>query len=81
MLQQAPLPGHRRRAGRVAAHAEPMEELVVTASHDTRTIDVTSELSISPDVAQLLKEAPGPTSTATARSPAYRNTAVCTALV
>ena len=41
------------------ALAEPMEELVVTASHSTRTIDVTNALSISPDVAQLLKEAPG----------------------
>ena len=41
------------------AHADQMEELVVTASHDTRTIDVTSELVISPDVAQLLKKAPG----------------------
>lgn len=41
------------------ALAEPMEELVVTATHSTRTIDVTNALSISPDVAQLLKEAPG----------------------
>jgi iron complex outermembrane receptor protein len=39
--------------------AEPMEELVVTATHSTRTINVTNALSISPDVAQLLKEAPG----------------------
>ncbi len=39
--------------------AEPMEELVVTATHSTRTIDVTNALAISPDVAQLLKEAPG----------------------
>ncbi len=41
------------------SHADHMEELVVTASHDTRTIDVTDELVISPDVAQLLKKAPG----------------------
>ena len=41
------------------ALAEPMEELVVTATHSTRTIDVTNALSISPDVAQLLKVAPG----------------------
>lgn len=43
------------------AHAEhlDLEELVVTATHTTRTIDVTNALVISPDVAQLLKEAPG----------------------
>jgi iron complex outermembrane receptor protein len=41
------------------ALAQHMEELVVTATHSTRTIDVTNALSISPDVAQLLKEAPG----------------------
>ena len=41
------------------AMADHMEELVVTATHSTRTIDVTNALSISPDVAQLLKEAPG----------------------
>ena len=41
------------------ALAEPMEELVVTATQSTRTLDVTNALSISPDVAQLLKEAPG----------------------
>ena len=39
--------------------AEHIEELVVTASHDTRVITITDELSISPDVAQLLKKAPG----------------------
>ena len=38
---------------------DQMEELVVTATHSTRTIDVTNALVISPDVAQLLKEAPG----------------------
>ena len=41
------------------AHADHIEELVVTASHDTRTIDISSELSISPDVTRLLKKAPG----------------------
>jgi iron complex outermembrane receptor protein len=41
------------------AHAEHMEELLVTARHDTRTIDITDALVIAPDVAQLLKEAPG----------------------
>ena len=41
------------------ALAQHMEETVVTATHSTRTIDVTNALSISPDVAQLLKEAPG----------------------
>lgn len=39
--------------------ADHIEELVVTASHDSRTINVTDELNISPDVAQLLKKAPG----------------------
>jgi iron complex outermembrane receptor protein len=41
------------------ALADHLEELVVTATHDTRTIDVAHELEISPDVAQLLKKAPG----------------------
>jgi iron complex outermembrane receptor protein len=41
------------------ALANQLEELVVTATHSTRTIDVTNAQSISPDVAQLLKEAPG----------------------
>lgn len=41
------------------AHANSIEELLVTGKHETRTIDVTSELVISPDVAQLLKKAPG----------------------
>ena len=40
-------------------HASQLEELVVTARHDTRTINLTDELIISPDVAQLLKKAPG----------------------
>ena len=43
----------------VPACADAIEELLVTARHDTRTIDVTSEPLISPDVAQLLKKAPG----------------------
>ena len=41
------------------ARSDHLEELVVTATHSTRTIDVTNALVISPDVAQLLKEAPG----------------------
>lgn len=41
------------------ALAQQMEELVVTATHSTRTIDVTEALLASPDVAELLKEAPG----------------------
>ena len=41
------------------ALANPVEELVISAQRDTRTIDVTDALLISPDVAQLLKEAPG----------------------
>ncbi len=43
----------------LGSQAGTLEELVVTASHDTRTIDITDELVISPDVAQLLKKAPG----------------------
>lgn len=39
--------------------AEHLEELVVTGSHDTRTIDVNSALIISADAAQLLRQAPG----------------------
>ena len=39
--------------------ADHLEELVVTASQDTRTIDVADELLISSDLAQLLKRAPG----------------------
>lgn len=41
------------------AGADHIEELVVSASHDTRTIDITDALVVSPDVAQLLKKAPG----------------------
>ncbi|MEP5567777.1 MAG: TonB-dependent receptor [Halioglobus sp.] len=40
-------------------HADHIEELVVNASHDTRTIDITDALVVSADVAQLLKRAPG----------------------
>ncbi|MEH6584944.1 MAG: TonB-dependent receptor [Halioglobus sp.] len=40
-------------------YADHIEELVVTASHDTRTINVSDELVVSADVAQLLKKAPG----------------------
>ena len=43
----------------MTVRAEPLEELVISARHDTRTIDIASELVISPDVAQLLKKAPG----------------------
>lgn len=43
----------------LGSQADHIEELVVTASHETRTIDITDELIISPDVAQLLKKAPG----------------------
>ena len=43
----------------LSSYADHIEELVVTASHDTRTVDITDELVISPDVAQLLKKAPG----------------------
>ncbi|MEM6581754.1 MAG: TonB-dependent receptor [Pseudomonadota bacterium] len=39
--------------------ADQLEEVIVTATHSTRTIDITNALNISPDVAQLLKEAPG----------------------
>ena len=41
------------------ALADHLEEVLVTARHDTRTIDIADTLVISPDVAQLLKEAPG----------------------
>ncbi|MDG2048263.1 MAG: TonB-dependent receptor [Halioglobus sp.] len=41
------------------AQADHLEELVVTASQNTRTIDVADELLISSDLAQLLKKAPG----------------------
>lgn len=43
----------------ISAHADHMEELVISASHDTRTIDVSEAISASADVTQLLREAPG----------------------
>ncbi|EED32017.1 TonB-dependent receptor [gamma proteobacterium NOR5-3] len=39
--------------------AQEIEELLVTAQHDSRSIDVTQALSVSPDAAQLLRDAPG----------------------
>jgi iron complex outermembrane receptor protein len=42
-----------------SALGQSLEELVVTARPDSRVIDVTEALSISPDPAQLLREAPG----------------------
>jgi len=45
--------------GNLPAQADQIEELVVTGTHDKRTIDVSEALLISPDTAQLLKEAPG----------------------
>ena len=39
--------------------ADPIEELVVSARHDTRTIEVSDAITVSADVAQLLKQAPG----------------------
>lgn len=66
------MPSHHRRAALSSAliaviaaefaprvAADHMEELVVSANHDRRTIDITDELSPSPDVTQLLKKAPG----------------------
>ena len=41
------------------AFAGHIEELVIVGSHNTRTIDVNSALIISPDTAQLLRDAPG----------------------
>lgn len=41
------------------AGAQTLEELIVTARPDSRTIDVTEALSISPDPARLLHQAPG----------------------
>lgn len=42
-----------------ALMAQELEELRVTAKHDTRVIDVTTALSVSPDAARLLHDAPG----------------------
>jgi len=39
--------------------ADTLEEIVVSATRDSRTIDVIETLSVSPDVTQLLREAPG----------------------
>jgi len=39
--------------------AQEIEELIVSARHDARTIEVTEAMSISPDAAQLLRHAPG----------------------
>jgi iron complex outermembrane receptor protein len=39
--------------------AQTIEELVVSARHDSRTINVTDATSVSPDIAQLLHDAPG----------------------
>lgn len=39
--------------------AQDIEELIVSARHDARTIEVTEAMSISPDAAQLLRHAPG----------------------
>jgi iron complex outermembrane receptor protein len=58
-LYQAITAGAAAALAALPARADHLEELVVTATHSTRTIDVTSALVISPDVAQLLKEAPG----------------------
>ena len=41
------------------ADADHIEELVVTGTHDKRTIDVSEALMISPDTSALLKKAPG----------------------
>ena len=51
----------------VAATATPppaLETVLVTASRDTRTLDVTAALSVAPDPAQLLHDAPGANVTA-----------------
>lgn len=39
--------------------ADEMEEVVVSANRDSRIIDVIDVLSVAPDAAQLLREAPG----------------------
>ncbi len=41
------------------ARADTLEELLVSAKRDTRTVDVVQTLSVAPDVSQLLREAPG----------------------
>ncbi|GHD37093.1 TonB-dependent receptor [Halioglobus pacificus] len=42
-----------------SAVAQEIEEVVVSGKYDTRTIDVTDALSVAPDIAELLREAPG----------------------
>lgn len=42
-----------------AAGADHLEEVVVKGTHDTRIIEINNSLVISPDTAQLLKQAPG----------------------
>ena len=39
--------------------SQVLEEIIVTEKHDARTIEVSSALSVSPDPAQLLRDAPG----------------------
>jgi iron complex outermembrane recepter protein len=41
------------------SQADHLEEILVIATHDTRTVDVNEAQIISPDAAQLLKDAPG----------------------
>jgi iron complex outermembrane receptor protein len=43
----------------IPARADHIEELVVTARHDKRTIDVSATPMVAPDPAQLLRQAPG----------------------
>lgn len=43
----------------MSAQADNIEEVVVAANRDSRTIDVIETLSVAPDAAQLLREAPG----------------------
>ncbi|MCB1842792.1 MAG: TonB-dependent receptor [Halioglobus sp.] len=43
----------------ICAQADHMEELVVSAAHDTRSIDISEEIIASSDVTQLLTKAPG----------------------
>ncbi|WP_439100271.1 TonB-dependent receptor [Congregibacter sp.] len=60
---------HQKRSGLYAAiiaitttnpsSALDLEELIITARHDARTIEVTEAISISPDAAELLRDAPG----------------------
>ncbi len=40
-------------------YADHIEEVIVRGVHDTRTIEVSEALVVSPDTAQLLKKAPG----------------------